>query len=80
MVTDNALYKVMKEKYLKYVSINFLMQYCHVYDIQLNEDMNRSVMKYVPKGTHFFQTSSLVTGVNIAAGIQLVGNHFSGNR
>ena len=79
-MTDNALYKVMKEKYSKYVSIKLLMQCCLLYDTQLNGGMNKSVIKYVPKGTRFYRTISLVTRVNIASGIQLVGDHFSVDR
>ena len=38
--------------------------------------MNRSVAKYVPKGTNYCSTTSLITRVYIAAGIQLVGYHY----
>ena len=73
---DAKLYEKMKEKYSKYISEQFLEQCCHQYDTQVNEGLNRSVAKYVPKGTNFCTTSSLITRVYIAAGIQLVGNHF----
>ena len=76
MTTDKALYEAMKSKYDKYISVEYLKMCCHLYDTQLNEGMNRSVCKYVPKGTNFCRTNSLVTRVYIAAGIQLVGNHF----
>ena len=66
----------MKEKYSRYVSDNFLRQCCHECDTQMNEGLNRSVAKYVPKGTNFCTTISLITRVYIAAGIQLVDNHF----
>ena len=75
-VADHQLYEKMVEKYSKYISREFLTQCCHQYDTQLNEGMNRSVAKYVPKGTNFCTTTSLITRVHIAAGIQLVGNHF----
>ena len=73
---DGKLYVVMKEKYSRYVSDEFLTQCCHEHDTQMNEGLNRSVSKYVPKGTNFCTTTSLITRVYIAAGIQLVGNHF----
>ena len=76
VVTDKAIYRVMKEKYANYMSNDFLTQCCHSYDTQLNEGMNRSVMKYIPTGTIVCWTSSLVTRVNITNGIQLLGNHF----
>ena len=66
----------MKKKYSKYISEEYLIQCCHEYDTQLNEGMNRSVAKYVPKGTNFCGTTSLISRVYIAAGVQLVGNHF----
>ena len=75
-VTDALLYAAMKEKYVKYISIEYLTQCCHIYDTQLNEGMNRSVCKYVQKGTNFCRTTSLITRVHVAAGIHLVGNHF----
>ena len=53
-----------------------MTQCCHEYDTQVNEGMNRSVAKYVPKGTNYCSTTSLITHVYIAAGIQLVGNHY----
>ena len=75
-MTDALLYAAMKEKYEKYISIEYLTQCCHIYDTQLNEGMNRSVCKYVQKGTNFCRTTSLITRVHVAAGIHLVGNHF----
>ena len=73
---DSILYKAMKKKYSKYITNDYLSQCCHLYDTQVNEGLNRSVAKYVPKGTNFCTTTSLVTRVFTAAGIQLVGNHF----
>ena len=73
---DAKLYDVMKQKYERYVSEQFLTQCCHMYDTQVNEGLNRSVAKYVPKGTNYCTTTSLITRVYLAAGIQLVGNHF----
>lgn len=75
-MTDRSLYEVMKEKYKRYISHNYLAQCCHLYDTQVNEGMNKSVAKYVPKGTNFCTTASLITRVYIAAGIQLTGHHF----
>lgn len=46
--------------------------------MQLNEGMNRLVSKCVPKGTNNCYTISLIGRVYLAAGIQLVGNHFFG--
>ena len=75
-VTDGALYEIMVAKYSKYITVEYLTQWCHMYDTQLNEGMNRSVSKYVHKGTNFCGTNSLRNRVYIAAGVQLVGNHF----
>ena len=75
-VDDAELFEAMNSKYEKYISIEYLLQCCHLYDTQLNEGMNRSVCKYVPKGTNYCTTTSLITRVYLAAGIQLVGNHF----
>ena len=66
----------MVAKYSKYITVEYLTQCCHMYDTQLNEGMNRSVSKYVHKGTNFCGTNSLRNRVYIAAGVQLVGNHF----
>ena len=74
-LADRQLYDKIVEKYSKYISLQFLMHCCHQYDTHLNEGTNRSVSKYVPKGTNFCTTTSLITCVYIAAGIQLVGNH-----
>jgi len=74
-ITDAALFDAMKSKYDKY-SVEYLTQCCHMYDTQLNEGMNRSVAKYVPKGTNYCRTTSLITRVYLAAVIQLVGNHY----
>ena len=46
-VDDAELFEAMKGKYEKYISIEYLMQSCHIYDTQLSEEMNRSVCKYV---------------------------------
>ena len=70
------MYEVMKQKYKHYISEEYLAQCCHLYDTQVNECMNRSIAKYVPKGTNFCTTTSLITRVYIAASIQLVGHHF----
>ena len=75
-VADRELYDKMKKKYSRYVSREFLTHFSHQYDTQLNKRMNISVAKYVTKGTNIFTTTSLITYVHIAAGIQLVGNHF----
>lgn len=69
-------YDAMKIKYEKCISIEVLTQCCQIYDMQLSEGMNRSVNKYVYNGTTYCRTTSLITPVYLATGIQLVEHHF----
>ena len=74
-IEDEPLYKAMQSKYDKYISKEYLQHCQHSFDTQVNEGMNNSVASYANKGKHYGGTSSLLTRVYIAAGIQLVGYH-----
>ena len=56
--SERAMYNKIKEKYSRYISIEFLKQCRHLYDPQLNEGLNQCVTKCVPKRTNFFATTS----------------------
>ena len=47
----------------------------HEFDTQMNEGMNNSVAFYANKGSNYCGTTSLLTRVMTAAGIQLLGHH-----
>ena len=56
------------------LSLFYLFQF--LLRIIINVINDQIIAKYVPKGTNFCTTTSLITHVYITAGIQPVGNYF----
>ena len=75
MKDDEKLYHAMKAKYEKYIDKEYLQHCRHSFDTQVNKGMNNSVAAYAAKGKNYAGTSSLLTRVHVAAGVQLVGYH-----
>ena len=65
----------MKIKYAKYISEECLGHCRHSFDTQVNKGMKNSIVTYAGKEKHHSGTSSLLTCVLVAAGVQLVGYH-----
>lgn len=60
-ITDGTLFVSMKNKYDRYIIVEFLTQCCHICNTQLNEGMKQIVIKYTPECTNYCQTNSLIT-------------------
>ena len=70
-----ALYNAIKVSYTKYIYLDYLKQWVHEFDTQLNEGMNTSVASYAQKGITYCTTTSLRTRMLTVVGIQLDGFH-----